>query len=179
MGEIMWLKVLRGLAVLVALCLALASPSARAQTPASPPKATKPVASPAARPQRPTMDAMLKQTGYAYNTHNPTTWSIDLTRKNLGKVRVILSTGSDILVTFVIVAKQAQIDKTPEMMGRLLTANHDYDYTKIGFDKDGDMFVRVDMPLRTIDAKELKSIIDQVANASDEVYVKVATWINK
>jgi len=35
------------------------------------------------------------------------------------------------------------------------------------------------MPLRTVDAAELKSIIDQVANASDEVYVKVATWIKK
>jgi len=122
---------------------------------------------------------MLKQTGYVYTTHNPTTWSMELNRKNLGKVKVILSTGSDILVTFVIVAKKAQIDKTPEMMDKLLTANHDYDYTKIGFDNDGDLFVRVDTPLRTVDAKELKSIIDQVANASDEVYAKVATWINK
>jgi hypothetical protein len=153
-------NVLRGFAVLlVALCIGAWSQMARAQSIG--------------------MDAMLKQTGYAYNTHNPTTWSIDLTRKNLGKVRVILSTGSDILVTFVIVAKKAQIQKTPQLMDTLLTANHDYDYTKIGLDKDGDMFVRIDMPLRTVDSTELKSIIDQVANASDEVYVKVATWIKK
>jgi Putative bacterial sensory transduction regulator len=125
------------------------------------------------------MDAMLQQTGYQFNTHNATTWSIDLDRKNLGKVKVILSTGSDILVTFVIVAKKAGIQKTPQFMEALLTANHDYDYTKIGLDKDGDMFVRIDMPLRTVDAAELKSIIDQVANASDEVYAKVAHWIKK
>jgi hypothetical protein len=156
----MRLNVVRGFAVLlVALCIGAWPQGARAQSIG--------------------MDAMLKQTGYAYNTHNPTTWSIDLTRKNLGKVRVILSTGTDILVTFVIVAKKAQIQKTPQLMDKLLTANHDYDYTKIGLDKDGDMFVRIDMPLRTIDATELKSIIDQVANASDEVYVKVATWIKK
>src|SRR5215510_53149 len=30
------------------------------------------------------MDAMLKQTGYDYKTHNATTWSIDLNRKHLG-----------------------------------------------------------------------------------------------
>src|ERR1700740_155524 len=102
------------------------------------------VASQLAWAQRMGMDAMLKQTGYAYNTHNPTTWSIDLTRKNLGKVKVILSTGTDILVTFVILAKKAKIQKTPQMMDTLLTANHDYDYTKIGLDKDGDMLVRVD-----------------------------------
>jgi len=150
-------NILRG--VVVALCVGVVSQLAWAQSMG--------------------MDAMLKQTGYTYNTHNPTTWSIDLTRKNLGKVRVILSTGSDILVTFVIVAKKAQIQKTPQLMDRLLTANHDYDYTKIGLDKDGDLFVRIDMPLRTIDATELKSIIDQVANASDEIYAKVANWIKK
>ena len=156
----MRLNIVRGLAVLlIALCVGALPQVARAQSVG--------------------MDAMLKQTGYAYNTHNPTTWSIDLTRKNLGKVRVILSTGSDILVTFVIIAKKAQIQKTPQLMDKLLTANHDYDYTKIGLDKDGDMFVRIDMPLRVIDATELKSIIDQVANASDEVYVKVAAWIKK
>src|SRR5262249_32947938 len=83
------------------------------------------------------------------------------------------------LVTFVIVAKKAAIQKTPQMMDALLTANHDYDYTKIGLDKDGDMFVRIDMPLRSVDSKELKSIIDQVANASDEVYAKVARWVGQ
>jgi nicotinic acid mononucleotide adenylyltransferase len=155
----MRLYVLRALALLVALWIAALSQPAGAQSMG--------------------MDAMLKQTGYTYTTHNATTWSIDLSRKNLGKVKVILSTGSDILVTFVIVAKKAAIQKTPQMMETLLTANHDYDYTKIGLDKDGDMFVRVDMPLRTIDATELKSIIDQVANASDEVYAKVARWIKK
>jgi hypothetical protein len=155
----MRLNVVRGLALLVALCLAAVGQVALAQGIG--------------------MDAMLKQTGYAYTTHNPTTWSVDLTRKNLGKVKVILSTGSDILVTFVIVAKKAAIQKTPQLMDTLLTANHDYDYTKIGLDKDGDMFVRIDMPLRTVDAAELKSVIDQVANASDEVYAKVATWIRK
>jgi len=153
----MRLNVVRGFALLVALCLAVQIALAQSMG----------------------IDALLQQTGYNYTTHNPTTWSIDLTRKNLGKVKVILSTGSDILVTFVIVAKKAAIQKTPPLMDALLTANHDYDYTKIGLDKDGDMFVRIDMPLRTLDAAELKSVIDQVANASDEVYAKVATWINK
>ena len=155
----MRLNVLRALALLVALSIAAFSQPAGAQSVG--------------------MDAMLKQTGYTYTTHNATTWSIDLTKKNLGKTKVILSTGSEILVTFVIVAKKAAIQKTPQMMEALLTANHDYDYTKIGLDKDGDMFVRIDMPLRSLDATELKSIIDQVANASDEVYAKVARWIKK
>jgi hypothetical protein len=155
----MRLNTLRGLALAAALCLGVLTQVGFAQAAS--------------------MDAMLKDTGYGYTTHNATTWSVDLNRKHLGKTRVILSTGSDILVTFVIVAKKAGIQKTPQMMDALLTANHDYDYTKIGLDKDGDMFVRIDMPLRTVDATELKSIIDQVANASDEVYAKVARWVGQ
>ena len=159
MGGLMRLNLLRALALVATLCIGAGAHPAFAQSIG--------------------MDALLKQTGYSYTTHNDTTWSIDLNRKNLGKVKVILSTGSDILVTFVIVAKKAKIQKTPQLMDALLTANHDYDYTKIGLDKDGDMFVRIDMPLRVVDATELKAIIDQVANASDEIYAKVATWIKK
>jgi len=155
----MRLNALRGLALAAALCLGVLTQIEFAQAAS--------------------MDAMLKDTGYGYNTHNATTWSIDLNRKHLGKTKVILSTGSDILVTFVIVAKKAAIQKTPQKMDTLLTANHDYDYTKIGLDKDGDMFVRIDMPLHTVDAKELKQIVDQVANASDEVYAKVARWVGQ
>src|ERR1043166_5667641 len=123
----MRLNVVRALALLVALSIAAFSQPAGAQSVG--------------------MDAMLKQTGYTYTTHNATTWSIDLTKKNLGKTKVILSTGSEILVTFVIVAKKAAIQKTPQMMVALLTANHDYDYTKIGLDKEGGKLLRVDIPL--------------------------------
>jgi hypothetical protein len=150
---------LRGLMLLAAAWMCLASRPALAQSMG--------------------MDAMLKQTGYAYTTHNATTWSVDLNRKNIGKIRVILSTGSDIVVTFVIVAKQAAIQKTPQMMDALLTANNDYDYAKIGLDKDGDLFVRIDTLLRTIDAPALKGVIDQVANSSDELYPKISGWIKK
>jgi len=125
------------------------------------------------------MDAMLKQTGYAYTTHNAATWSVELSPKNIGKTRVILSSGSDILVTFIILAKKAAIQKAPQLMEALLHANNDYDYTKIGLDKDGDMFVRIDTPLRTLDAAELKQVIDQVANTCNELYPKILVWVTR
>jgi glucose/arabinose dehydrogenase len=125
------------------------------------------------------VEQLLKQSGYAYTTHSPNTWSVEFDRKNLGKFRVIISTGSDIVVTFAILAKKAQITKAPDMLETLLSANHDYDYAKIGLDGDGDLFVRVDCPLRLVDAQELKSIIGQVANASDEVFTKVSGSIKR
>lgn len=121
----------------------------------------------------------LKETGFAYKTHNATTWSIDFERKTLGKFKVILSTGTDIAVTFAILAKKANINKTPRLMDALLSANHDYDYVKVGLDKDGDLFVRVDDWLPTLNARHLKDTINQVANASEEIYVKVADSIRR
>jgi hypothetical protein len=121
----------------------------------------------------------LKDTGFTYKTHNATTWSIEFERKTLGKFRVIISTGSDIVVTFAILAKKANINKTSKMMETLLVANHDYDYVKIGVDKDGDLFVRIDSPMHVTHSRELKDIINQVANASEEVFVKVAGSIKR
>jgi hypothetical protein len=120
------------------------------------------------------LSRLLKETGLTYNTHSGTTWSVDLQRKNIGKVRVITSVGSVVVVTFAILAKKAAIQKTMQLLDALASANHEYDYAKIGLDKDGDLFVRIDTPSRLIDAKELKSAIDQVANASDEVFAKVS-----
>jgi len=125
------------------------------------------------------LEQMLKSTGFNYKTHNANTWSIEFERKTLGKFRVIISTGSEIVVTFAILAKKANINKTPRMIETLLTANHEYDYTKVGLDKDGDLFVRIDTRSRLIDSRELKDVIDQVANASEEVFVKVAGSIKR
>jgi hypothetical protein len=125
------------------------------------------------------IEQMLKETGFKFTTHNPTTWSIDFDRKNLGKFKVIMSTGSDILVTFAILAKKANINKSPKMMDTLLSANHEYDYVKVGLDKDGDMFVRIDTLMRTLDSRALKDVINQVANASEEVFIKIAGSVKK
>jgi len=39
--------------------------------------------------------------------------------------------------------------------------------------------VRIDTPSRLIDAKELKFIVEQVANASDELFAKVSVSIKR
>jgi len=122
---------------------------------------------------------LLSRSGYTYTTHNKTTWSTELERKNIGKVRVIISVGGDIVVIFAILAKKANIQKTTQFLETLLSANHDYDYAKIGLDKDGDLFVRIDTPARVIDGQDLKSVIQQVANSSDELYAKVSGSIRR
>ena len=125
------------------------------------------------------VEQALKATGFTYKKHNAITWSIDLERKNLGKLRVIISNSEDIIVTFATVTEKAKIRKTPQLMEALLSANHEYDYAKIGLDKDGDLFVRIDSPVRVTDSALLKSIIEQVANASGEIFTKNASFLQR
>src|SRR6185437_2004454 len=121
----------------------------------------------------------LKAMGETYNTHNPTTWSLDLTRNNIGNMRVILSCDNDsgILVTFVIVAKKTNIRKTMEFMDAVAHANQTYDYVKCGLDKDDDLFVRIDFPMRLLDSQEMKAIVDQVADAADALFPSVKQFV--
>ncbi len=162
-------RISRGLiGLLAASLLCLGSPAPRAQT------ADSATAANAVKIAR-----LLKETGFSYNTHPNETWSIDLERKSAGKIRVLTSVGSDIVVTFAILAKKAAIQKTPRFFDALAFANHEYDYAKVGLDKDGDLFVRIDTPSRLIDAQQLKSTIEQVANASDELLAKLSGSIKR
>lgn len=121
----------------------------------------------------------LPATGYTFTTHNASTWSVDLNRQNTGRTKVILSTGTTVLVVFVVMAKRANIQKTPQFLEELAKANNDYDYVKIGLDKDGDFFVRIDVNSRLADAVEVKAAIDQVANVANELYPKVSAWAKR
>ena len=166
MGPSCRLRWLIGLSVACSICLGSPTSHAQETDPGTAASATK-------------LAQLLKETGLAYNTHPRNTWSVDLQRKNIGKIHVIASVGSDIVVTFAILAKKSAIQKTAQFLDNLASANHQYDYVKIGLDKDGDLFVRIDTPSRLIDAKELKFIVEQVANASDELFAKISGSIKR
>jgi Putative bacterial sensory transduction regulator len=168
-------RILRGLIGLIVASLpCLGSPAPRAQ------QADSATVANAAKITR-----LLKETGLSYNSYPKkgqdfvNTWSVEFDRKKIGKVRVIVSVGSDIVVSFAILAKKAAIQKSMKFFDTMTTANHEYDYVKIGLDKDGDLFVRTDTPARVIDANLLKAVIDQVANASDEVFDKLSASIKR
>src|ERR1700674_1263823 len=97
--------------LLVAASVCLGSPALHAQ------------ADPATAANAAKLGQLLKETGLSYTKHSDTAWSVDLQRKNIGKVRVITSTGSDVIVTFVILAKKAAIQKTLRLLDTLASAN--------------------------------------------------------
>jgi biopolymer transport protein ExbD len=56
---------------------------------------------------------------------------------------------------------------------KVVRMNDQFDYVKVGIDKDGDLFVRTDLMLRNLDGQELKQQLQQVANAADEAYGQI------
>jgi hypothetical protein len=129
------------------------------------------------------VERLIKAAGFSYKTHSPNVWSVEFDRPPLGKYRVILSVDSakapDLVVTFVTAARKAQITRTPKLDDTLLRANNEYDYVKIGFDDDGDLFVRADNSVRTMDGARMKEVIDQVANATKELATKIAASVKR
>ncbi|HVF92066.1 MAG TPA: YbjN domain-containing protein [Blastocatellia bacterium] len=114
--------------------------------------------------------ALLEESGYAYTKAADSVWAVAFEGKSLPKFNVVASTQQDVLVLFTIVAEKKNLRLTPESMQRLLQMNGDLDRVKIGIDKDGDLFVRIDLSIRVLDARELKENIEQVAAATDLVF---------
>ena len=117
---------------------------------------------------------LLKECGYDYRTtKSPTVWSVHFNGKHLKDVKVILAVNETLLVTFVTVVEKRRMPITVDFRGALLDYNHQYDRVKVLFDGDGDLSVRIDSSTRILDAGELRTVIEQVESASDEIYGKV------
>jgi hypothetical protein len=121
---------------------------------------------------------LLDQSGYTYTKHSDTAWSINRQGNYLSQFKVIIAVGSDIMVAFVIVAKKAQMNRSEDLLRTLVRQDHEYDYVKVGLDRDDDLFVRIDSNARLLDLQEFKATIEQVANTSDEIYKQVRPFLN-
>jgi hypothetical protein len=118
----------------------------------------------------PKIARLLEESGYPYTKAANNVWSIPFRGKVLQNFQLVASVQQDILVLFVVVAEKKELRVTPELMQRMLKLNADLDRVKIGFDKDGDAFVRVDLSVRVLDIQEFKENIEQVAAAADELF---------
>ena len=120
---------------------------------------------------------LMKEDDFSYVTTTlPTVFVIHLTGEHLKDIKVILAIGSDEdsdLVVFVTVTPKATMPPTADFRFKLLKTNHDYDQVKVGFDGDDDLSVRIDASMRLADATYLKNVVNQVKNASDEIYGEI------
>ncbi|MGA2181513.1 MAG: hypothetical protein ABSH47_00660 [Bryobacteraceae bacterium] len=122
---------------------------------------------------------LMKASGYDFTQKTASVWAADFQGKNLKNFRLIVAIQDDVLVTFVTIAEKGKMPVNTAFMRKLLRYNSTLDRVKIGFDDDGDLFVRCDASVRVLDAREFHSIVDQVSAASDEVYKGIAEFLNQ
>jgi hypothetical protein len=118
-------------------------------------------------------EALLRKTGFEFRRINPKVWVTDFKGKQGPKVAVISSIDDDMSVNFAIIAKKPDLPTSAEFLTKVVRMNDQFDYVKVGIDKDGDLFVRTDLMLRNLDGQELKQQLQQVANAADEAYGQI------
>lgn len=104
------------------------------------------------------------------NTKSPTVWMIPFNGDHLKDIRVVVTVKDGTMVVFATIVRGQQLPMTTDFMRTLLEQNHELDRVKIGYDHEGDLSVRIDGSVRVMDAPELREIVNQVRNASDEVY---------
>jgi len=118
---------------------------------------------------------LLEASGYNYKKapKSDSVWSVDYTGKSLPSYKVVIAVQGNLLVIFVTVARKRHLPMTNDFMLKLLRFNHSLDRVKVGIDDDGDLAVRTDLSVRTLDSEELKLNVDQVAASADAVYADI------
>lgn len=105
-----------------------------------------------------------------FNTKSPTVWMIPFAGDHLKNIRVVVTVKDQTMVVFATIVDNQHLPVTTDFMRTLLEENHELDRVKVGYDREGDLSVRIDGSVRVMDAAELRDIVNQVRNASDEIY---------
>jgi len=119
------------------------------------------------------LENLMKASGYKSAAKvKDAVWTIDFTGKQLPRFKVVVTATdkdkSGIIVALVNPVAKDQLPRNrAALTGAILKANNDFDYVKVAFDKDGDLFVRADMP-PGMDVNSFKTVVEQVAAAADE-----------
>ena len=120
---------------------------------------------------------LIKGSDHAIVAKTDTVWYGEWHGADLKDFKVVFAVEEDLLVTFVTVAAKAQFQKTPAFLEALLKFNSSLDFVKVGLDSDGDIFVRCDSRVRTLDASSFKAMMDQVAASANDVYKGVGPFL--
>jgi len=119
------------------------------------------------------MTSLLQASNFNFKTtSSPSVWVIHFTGSHMNDIKVVLAldTANNQMVIFVTVVQKRRMPYTADFFHTLLKFNHQYDRVKVGLDADDDLSVRIDAPLNIADVQELRDIVNQVKNSSDEIY---------
>lgn len=120
--------------------------------------------------------ALLEKSGYSYRKVGEGLWEIPGTGKNLKEFGIKLALADDILLVMVKLAGRKELRLEPALVTKLLELNHKFDSIKLALSEDM-VYLRMDIHLRVLDNQELKYLVEQIANATDETYPQIKPFV--
>jgi len=119
---------------------------------------------------------LLEKSGYSYTKVGDGLWEVPGTGKNLKEFGIRLALADDILLVMVRLAGRKEVKLEPTLLTKLLELNHKFDWVKLAI-SDEIVYLRMDTHLRLVDSQELKYLIEQIANATDETYPQIKPFL--
>ncbi len=113
---------------------------------------------------------MLEESGAAYGKAGEAVWVAKFKGNQREEISVLVIGHENMLILSADVVEKAGYKSSPELLMRLLRLNDEYDRVKVGIGDEGEVFVRIDLSIRVVDAKEFKENLDQISAAVDEIY---------
>jgi hypothetical protein len=107
---------------------------------------------------------LLEKSGHKYSKVDDGVWEIMYEGKNMKSIPVRVTMAENILVTLAKLADRKDLTLDPVLLVKLLELNNDFDYVKLALTKSM-LYVRMDSPLRLLDAAELNHVLEQVSAA--------------
>jgi len=124
----------------------------------------------------PDIITLLEKSGYSYSKVREGVWEIPGTGKNLKEFGIRLALAEDVLLVMVRLADRKDLKLQPALMTKLLELNHKFDWIKLALSEDM-LYLRMDTHVRLVDRQELKYLVEQIANATDETYPQIKQFV--
>jgi hypothetical protein len=119
------------------------------------------------------IDQFLRQSGHQYGKVKANSWYINVTGKNLPRIRIILGAGSNSIAMGAVVVSKRDLVINAESMLKMMKLSYDLNYVRVCIDVDDDLIVMSQLKDTWLDLPEFKKTIDVVAAAADRAYGEI------
>jgi len=121
--------------------------------------------------------ALLEKSGYSYKKVADGLWEVPGTGKSLREFAIRLALADDVLLVMVKLVDRKDLKLQPALSTKLLELNHKFDSIKLALSEDM-LYLRMDTHVRLLDDQELKYLVEQIANATDETYPQIKQFVS-
>ncbi|HXH37836.1 MAG TPA: YbjN domain-containing protein [Thermoanaerobaculia bacterium] len=83
---------------------------------------------------------------------------------------LLIAQQGDMGVVGAVVQPKAKLKLSADLLLKLMQLNNELEYTKVGIDSDGDLFVRAELHMTSITAEEFSAVVKTIVEGSNKVY---------